>query len=106
MGRFTCYPRRSESTACGAEFACAMAAMEACTRTCALVRLAASDATSVSRIRDSAAENPEICDCARLMAYCSLFWPAPILPCTEPRFVTALPNAVIALIALAVAEDP
>src|SRR4051794_15161823 len=52
------YPRSSERTACGAELACAIAAMDACTRTCALVRFAASDATSVSRIRDSAAEKP------------------------------------------------
>src|SRR3954468_24780890 len=83
-----------------------MAAIEACTRTWALVRLAASEATSVSRMRDSAAEKPEICDCARLIAYCSLFWPAPILPCTEPRFVTAVVRELSAVSAFAVAEDP
>src|SRR4051794_40353531 len=59
------WPLSSERTACGAELAWAMAAREACCRTWALVRLAASAATSASRMRDSAAEKLEICDCAR-----------------------------------------
>ena len=47
---------KSFRTAWGAELACAMAAIDACCSTCALVRLAASAATSASRMRDSAAE--------------------------------------------------
>jgi hypothetical protein len=58
----------SASTACGSWLACAMAAMEACCNTCALVRLAASAATLASRICDWAEEKLVICDCARLMA--------------------------------------
>lgn len=58
----------SFNTASGEEFACAMAAMEACCRTCALVRLAASAATSASLIWLSAAEKLVTCDWAREMA--------------------------------------
>ena len=62
------YCFNSERTAWGSWLACAMAAMEACCNTCALVRLAACWATLASRICDWAAEKLVICDCARLMA--------------------------------------
>ena len=58
----------SARMACGSWLACAMAAMEACCNTCALVRSAASAATLASRICDWAEEKLVICDCARLMA--------------------------------------
>ena len=62
------YLSNRETTCCGAALACDKAASVDCCRTCALVRFAASKATSASRMRDSAAEKPEICDCARSMA--------------------------------------
>src|ERR1700683_5578912 len=46
----------SDRITCGAELACAIAATDACSNTCALVRLAASVATSASRMLDSVAE--------------------------------------------------
>ena len=58
----------SLSTAAGAALACARAAIEVCCKVCALVRLAASDAMSASRMRDCAAEKLVICESARLMA--------------------------------------
>src|SRR5205085_2305006 len=72
LGRFTTrpltYPLSRASTACGAELAWARAATPACSRICALVRLAASDARSASRMRDSADARLLNCDCARLTA--------------------------------------
>ena len=59
---------RSFKSACGAALAWARAATEDCSRICALVRLAASVATSASRIDDCAAEKLEICDCASCTA--------------------------------------
>src|SRR5947199_10271396 len=52
----------SFKSACGAELACASAATEDCSSTCDLVKLAASAATSASRMRDSAAESLVIWD--------------------------------------------
>src|SRR5216684_1355347 len=71
------YPLRRASTACGAELACARAAIPACNKVCALVRLAASEARSASRIRDSAAARLVNWDDARLMAYPNWFCPRP-----------------------------
>src|ERR1019366_1936622 len=62
------YPFSSARTAWVAELACAMAAMDACASIWDLVRLAASAATSVSRMRDSADEKLVISDCDRSMA--------------------------------------
>src|ERR1017187_10398122 len=67
-----------------------MAASEACDRTCALVRLAASAAMSASRMRDWAAEVLAIWELARLVAYCRLFSPAPTMPWALPRLPTAV----------------
>jgi hypothetical protein len=58
----------SFNSACGAELACARAATPACTRTCALLRLAASIARLASLIVDSAAASLVLCDWARLTA--------------------------------------
>src|SRR5581483_609874 len=49
-------------SAWGAALACARAATEDCSRICALVRLAASVATSASRSADCADEKLDICD--------------------------------------------
>ena len=84
---------KSFNTACGAELACAMAAIEACCNTDALVRLAASVATSASRSWASAEEKFVICELAREIAYPNVFSPAPTLPWTEPRVLTALCTA-------------
>src|ERR1035438_2121358 len=62
------YPFSSARTAWVAELACAMAAMDACASIWDLVRLAASAATSVSRMRDSADEKLVTSDCDRSMA--------------------------------------
>ena len=62
------YPRRRLSTACGAELAWDRAAMPACCRIWARVRLAASAARSASRIRDSLAARLVNCVDARLTA--------------------------------------
>jgi aromatic-L-amino-acid decarboxylase len=55
------YYLSNERIAWGAELACARAAVPACTRICALLRLAASAARSASRIRDSAAASLVTC---------------------------------------------
>jgi len=73
--------------ACGAALAWAMAATEACCSTWALVRLAASFATSASRIWDSAEDRLVICALARSRAYRRLFSPAPTVPWTLPGSV-------------------
>lgn len=62
------YQPRSFRRVCGAELACAIAATEACSRTWALERLAASCATLASLMPDSAAEKLVICEFARLVA--------------------------------------
>ena len=75
---------RSFSSAWGAALAWAMAAIEDCCNTCALLRLAASCATFASRMPDSAAESFVICELARLVAYCRMFSPAPTRDWTSP----------------------
>ena len=82
--------------ACGDELAWAMAATEACSSTWALLRLAASVATSASRIWDSAEVKLVTCELARSVAYCKAFSPAPTLPWTLPSAVTAFCTAVTA----------
>src|SRR5579864_5103099 len=59
---------RSLRTAAGAALACARAAIEDCSKVCALVRLAAAAATSASRIADCAEEKLVIWELARAVA--------------------------------------